>query len=192
MTIHTSKNETRQKVKRKSKIAGLLWILPVILITALLVIAALDTAGLRTAALQMIQGNSAVTPDPSSELEAERKKLEDERNRLTLWDQQLAEKQESLVQREESIAAIEEETRRLNEEAMELKGKLSAQFDELMEVVVLYEKMDAERAARILELMGDRNMAVTILKNMKKEKASAVLEEMTPQSAAEFTKLMLY
>jgi len=167
----------------------LLWLIP---LAALLIIALMfvfDVGGVFTFTKNSLLGPESTGIVPT-EAEIEQMRIQSEWNRLNQAEKELERLEEELKQKEEELKAIEEETHRLNEEAKALHGQLASEVEDLMNLVTLYEKMEADKAARILELLEDQETAVLILKNMKTEKAAAIIEAMQSEKAAGISRSM--
>ena len=63
--------------------------------------------------------------------------------------------------------------------------------DKITKQATMYGKMDPEKAAAVLETMtGDLDLVSSILDSMSESKSSAILAEMTPETAAQITTKM--
>ncbi|MDD7349045.1 MAG: hypothetical protein PUG66_04250 [Clostridiales bacterium] len=63
--------------------------------------------------------------------------------------------------------------------------------DKITKQATMYGKMDPEKAAAVLETMtGDLDLVASILDSMSESKSSAILAEMTPETAAQITTKM--
>ncbi|HYF83054.1 MAG TPA: hypothetical protein VEB00_08510 [Clostridia bacterium] len=83
---------------------------------------------------------------------------------------------------------IESKERELAEKELQINDtleKLSEKLTSIQEQVQYLEKVDNTKAMNIIMSMDDKVTAVQILRNMKKEKASAILALMDPLQAAQ-------
>ncbi len=83
---------------------------------------------------------------------------------------------------------IESKEKELAEKELQINNtleKLSEKLTSIQEQVLYLEKVDNTRAMNIIMSMDDKATAVQILRNMKKEKASAILALMDPLQAAQ-------
>ena len=83
---------------------------------------------------------------------------------------------------------IESKERELAEKELQINDtlqKLSDKLTSIQEQVQYLEKVDNAKAMQIIMSMDDKATAVQILRNMKKEKASAILALMDPLQAAQ-------
>ena len=70
-------------------------------------------------------------------------------------------------------------------EINKLHEQLSDKLRSIQEQVQYLEKVDNQKAMQIILNMNDKASAVQILRNMKKEKAAAILAQMDPLQAAQ-------
>jgi flagellar motility protein MotE (MotC chaperone) len=83
---------------------------------------------------------------------------------------------------------IESKEKELADKELQLNDtlqKLSDKLISIQEQVQYLEKVDNAKAMQIIMSMDDKATAVQILRNMKKEKASAILALMDPLQAAQ-------
>lgn len=180
------KDTSTPKKKTTSFISLLIFLIAIVVVLAL--VFAFDIGGLRTAASGLIKGPEK--PQPVLD-DAEQNKIQREWDKLNAKEAELSKKESELKSKETDLKALEEETTKLNDEAKSLQAKLTAEAEDLSAITKLYEKMEPENAASILELLEDRQMAVAILKNMNADQAAQIVEQMQPEKAAEMTKMML-
>jgi flagellar motility protein MotE (MotC chaperone) len=171
---------------RKKRSFSLFWLMPLVALVIIALMFAFDVGGIFTAATDFLLG-----PEPSdllpTEAEIEQRRIQTEWDKLRQAEKELERLEAQLKQKEEELKAMEEETLRLNEEAKALHAQLNSEVEDLMDLVTLYGKMEAKKAARILELLEDQETAVLILKNMKTDKAAAIIEAMQPEKAADIS-----
>ncbi len=101
----------------------------------------------------------------------ELKKLNDEKKELDKRAKEIESKEKELAEKELQI----------NDTLQKLSEKLTS----IQEQVLYLEKVDNTKAMNIIMSMDDKTTAVQILRNMKKEKASAILALMDPLQAAQ-------
>jgi flagellar motility protein MotE (MotC chaperone) len=83
---------------------------------------------------------------------------------------------------------LESKEKELSDKELQINDtltKLSTQLTSVEEQVKYLEKLDNTKAMQIIMSMDDKATAVQILRNMKKEKASAILALMDPLQAAQ-------
>ncbi len=109
--------------------------------------------------------------------------LEKVKNAVLL--KEIEDKKKELDKREKDIEgkerALAEKEQELNETLQQLSGKLTS----VQEQVQYLEKVDNTRAMQIIMSMDSKESAVQLLRNMKKDKASAILALMDPLQAAQ-------
>ena len=111
-------------------------------------------------------------------LEAEKTKLSALRTDLENYKAQLDNREKELEEREVLLLDKEQEVDRLNE-------KLSGQYEDLRELIKIYEYMNGEEAADILSQMEDVDKVVLVIKNLKKETSAEILGLMDAEKAAD-------
>ncbi|KUO76102.1 MAG: hypothetical protein APF77_02105 [Clostridia bacterium BRH_c25] len=99
--------------------------------------------------------------------------------------EEINEKKKELEIREKKIESIEKELAEKELQINETLQKLSGKLTSVQEQVQYLEKVDSAKAMQIILSMDDKASAVQILRNMKKEKASAILALMDPLQAAQ-------
>lgn len=117
-------------------------------------------------------------------IEAEKTKLSALRTDLENYRAELDNRAKELDEREMLLEEKEQEIDRLNE-------SLSEQFQDLMEIVKIYENMNSDEAAAILSQMEDTEKVILIFKNLKKEKSAEILGLMNPEDAARIVDRLL-
>ncbi|MDD2573203.1 MAG: hypothetical protein WCS98_00130 [Bacillota bacterium] len=109
-------------------------------------------------------------------LDEQRTNLDELANSLASWELQLKAKEEEL---EEQKTAVED-----------LQKRLDIRVENIEELVVYYEKMDASDAVKILDNISDNALVMNILRNMKEQKCSEILAAMDPRKAARLMETM--
>jgi flagellar basal body-associated protein FliL len=109
--------------------------------------------------------------------------LEKSKNAIEL--QEINDKKKELEEREASIASKEKELADKELQINDTLLKLSGQLTSVQEQVAYLEKLDNAKVMQIIMSMDKKESAVQILRNMKKEKASAILGLMDPLQAAQ-------
>ncbi len=84
---------------------------------------------------------------------------------------------------EEELAAAEEENQSLEDEIDALQEALAFQEDRMEKMIDIYGHMDPERAAAILENLGDR-VLVPLMMGLDAEQAAGILSNLPPDRAA--------
>ncbi|MBE3101385.1 MAG: hypothetical protein IMZ47_03845 [Firmicutes bacterium] len=183
--------ENKENVMKKSSKSFIFWLLLLVPIIAISMVLILDIGGFRTTAVDLVKGRKQVEQLQIDAVK-EQEKIQREWDKLKLREVELQNMESDLLLKKDDMAIVEEETLKLNTEAEALQAKLTAEVEDLMDVVALYEKMETENAARILELLEEQAMTVLILKNMKTDSAAAIIEQMQPDKAAAIVHAMLY
>jgi len=114
-----------------------------------------------------------------------KEEIELERSKLSVSAKELDEREKELDQRERAIESKENE---LSDKELQLNDrlqKLSSKLTSIEEQVQYLEKVDNAKAVQILMSMDSKESVVQILRNMKKDKASAILALMDPLQAAQ-------
>ena len=99
------------------------------------------------------------------------------RTDLENYKAQLDSRAKDLDEKESLLQVKEQELERLTQ-------VLTAQFEDLMEIVKICENMNGEEAAAILSQMEDTEKVILIFKNLEKEKSAEILGLMNPEDAA--------
>lgn len=114
-----------------------------------------------------------------------KEEIEQEKRVLAIKEKELEEQEKELDIREKEIESKEKE---LSEKELKINDTLQQLSDKLLSIkeqVQYLEKVDNAKAMQIIMSMDDKTTAVQILRNMKKEKASAILALMDPLQAAQ-------
>lgn len=117
-----------------------------------------------------LQGQNAELEAQRAELEAEQKRLEKLEKTLTAKESQLA-SQETQLQESTALATASDEN--------------------MAQLILIYEKMDASQAAKIMEEVYDVEDVAILLSRMKQDKASGILAAMSAAKAARVTELLI-
>jgi flagellar motility protein MotE (MotC chaperone) len=112
------------------------------------------------------------------EIDREKSNLEIKRKELNDLEKELTKKEKELENKEKELADKELQ---INDTLLKLSDKLTS----IQEQVEYLEKVDNTKAMNIIMSMDSKATAVQILRNMKKEKASAILAQMDPLQAAQ-------
>ncbi|MGE8079156.1 MotE family protein [Peribacillus loiseleuriae] len=99
-------------------------------------------------------------------------------------------KLESLIDsRDKKLERIELEKQQLEMEIEELREAQEINNRAFQDIVKTYETISPKKSAPIISKMGDEE-ALKILSSIKTDKLAAILEQLTPDDAARFTKLL--
>lgn len=112
------------------------------------------------------------------EIDREKSNLEIKKKELNDLEKELTKKEKELENKEKELADKELQ---INDTLLKLSEKLTS----IQEQVEYLEKVDNTKAMNIIMSMDSKATAVQILRNMKKEKASAILAQMDPLQAAQ-------
>lgn len=110
------------------------------------------------------------------QLQEERKQLEELSKNLEAWELQLKAKESELLEQQKAI--------------QEMQKKLESRLESIQELAKYYERMEPEDAVKIIDNMADTQLVITVLKNMKQERASQILSLMEPGKAARIMEMM--
>lgn len=114
-----------------------------------------------------------------------KEEIDREKSNLVIKQKELNEQKKELDKRAKEIENKEKELADKELEINETLLKLSDKLTSIQEQVQYLEKVDNTKAMNIIMSMDDKATAVQILRNMKKEKASAILGLMDPLQAAQ-------
>ncbi|HWQ29576.1 MAG TPA: hypothetical protein VN549_01195, partial [Negativicutes bacterium] len=117
------------------------------------------------------------------QLAMEEVQMEKSKNAIAL--QEINDKKKELEVREMNIASKEKELADKELQINDTLLKLSGQLTGIQEQVAYLEKLDNTKAMQIIMSMDKKESAVQILRNMKRDKASAILGLMDPLQAAQ-------
>jgi len=112
------------------------------------------------------------------EIDQENRNIAIKTKALNDKEKELDKKSKELESREKALA---EKELQVNDTLQKLSDKLTS----IQEQVAYLEKVDNAKAMNIIMSMDDKATAVQILRNMKKDKASAILALMDPLQAAQ-------
>jgi len=115
----------------------------------------------------------------------EREAIEREKANNAIKQKELNELEKELLSREKEIEVREKALTDKEMEISKLQEQLSEKLRSIQEQVQYLEKVDNQKAMQIIMNMNDKATAVQILRNMKKEKAAAILGLMDPLQAAQ-------
>lgn len=101
----------------------------------------------------------------------------------------LKEQVKKLEEEKEALTKEKEEVKKANEKEVAEDAEVGAPHRELKDLVRMYERMSAQKAADIVVKLNDAE-ALNILTNMKPDTASSILEKMEPEQAAKYTSMM--
>lgn len=118
-------------------------------------------------------------------LAEERAALETQRQALDSRDQELSRRESAIAQKEHEAAQALNEIAARRREADALAAKAEGKLNDIAALCALYESMEPESAASIMENMDDVSTLVTILSNMDNQRAAAILEVMESAKAAD-------
>ena|GEM_PF-3840845 len=138
----------------------------------------------------LLEGKSPYDPqiarleELSLSLSQESLALEQGKAELESARKQLEKKEKTLTSKEETLVS--------QQTALEENTALAATTEEnVAKLVAMYEKMDAARAAKIIEEMYDVDDVSYLLSRMKQDKASGILAAMDTVRAARVTELLM-
>ena len=188
------KIKTEKGAKTHSKLQNIFLIFIIIVLTASIVFGSIllfNIGGIKPLLLKKISkmpliGNiikPAVENKTPEEIEME--KLQAQKNDIAIQMKQLEENQRALDEREMAISQKEE---MLEQKEQEINSKLELLNDNLnsiREQVEYFENMNPANAVKIISNMESKGTVVQILRNMSKEKSSAILTLMDPLQAAQ-------
>ncbi|NLN42426.1 MAG: hypothetical protein GX160_10750 [Clostridiales bacterium] len=174
---------------KKGKIGLIIFIIAIFVLIFAALAFVFDIGGMKKVAYSIIgkdlgrqtmTGMTAIEIELKKEeeyIEAEKTKLSALRTDLENYKTELDNRAKELDEREMLLKEKEQDIERLKE-------TLSGQFQDLMEIVKIYENMNGDEAAAILSQMEDTEKVILILKNLKKEKSAEILGLMNPEDAA--------
>ncbi|HYE84021.1 MAG TPA: hypothetical protein VEG39_17870 [Clostridia bacterium] len=181
--------------KKKERKGNTLLLIVIILILAVIVtfgaIFMFNFAGLKSETAKWLTGipvvgklvKPVVENKTQEQLAWEEIELERSKNAVELKG--INEKKKELDVREKEIEKIEKDLAAKELQINDTLQKLSEKLTSVQEQVLYLEKVDNAKAMEIILSMDDKASAVQILRNMKKEKAAAILALMDPLQAAQ-------
>lgn len=114
-----------------------------------------------------------------------KEEIEQEKRLLTVKEKELNEQEKELDTRQKEIESKEKELAEKELQINDTMQKLSDKIVSIQEQVMYLEKVDNAKAMQIIMSMDDKASAVQVLRNMKTEKAAAILALMDPLQAAQ-------
>jgi flagellar motility protein MotE (MotC chaperone) len=111
--------------------------------------------------------------------------IDQQKRVLTVKENDLNEIKKELDKRTKEIESKEKELSDKELQVNDMLLKLSDKLTSIQEQVQYLEKVDNAKAMQIIMNMDDKASAVQILRNMKRDKASAILALMDPLQAAQ-------
>lgn len=184
-------NKSSKEKKGKSSLFLILIILLLTIVIALGAIFLFDFGGLRKEVAKSITGvpiiGNLVRPiaEEKSLEEIENDRIAAEKKDMEIKEKQLNEREAELNKKEKQLSKKESD---LNERELQidtLNEQLSSNFLDVKEQIKYLEKIDNAIAVQILLNMEKKETVVQILRNMKTDKASAILAGMDPLQAAQ-------
>ncbi len=185
----------KEKVKGKERKSNtFLLILIILILTSIIAIGAIfmfNFAGLKAETSMWISNLPVVgkllrpVVESKNPEQIAKEEIELEKSKLAITAKELDDRAKELDKREK---AVESKERELSDKELQINDKLqklSSKLTSIEEQVKYLEKIDNAKAAQILLSMDDKDSVVQILRNMKKEKTSAVLALMDPLQAAQ-------
>lgn len=103
-------------------------------------------------------------------------------------DLEIQQLQAQIKKLETAIQGKDSDTQALKEQIAALEDKLATQTINLKEMTEIYSKMDANKAATVLQGL-DNDLIVQILKGLKKEIAAQIFSFFEPERAARITNI---
>ncbi|MHB1392432.1 MAG: MotE family protein [Clostridia bacterium] len=114
-----------------------------------------------------------------------KEEIEIEKANNAIKHKELIEQKKELDKKAKEIESKEKELAEKELQINDTLQKLREKLTSIQEQVQYLEKVDNSKAMNIIMSMDDKTTAVQILRNMKKEKASAILALMDPLQAAQ-------
>lgn len=173
--------------KGKGKIILFIIILFLLIFGTLAIV--FDVGGMKGLALSLVgrdhsKQTIAVKSDLEIELEKEKEFINAEKTKLSALRTDLENYKAQLNTREEELDEREDELLEKEKEVEGLNNRLTTEFEDLNDLIKIYEKMDGEEAAAILSQIENTDQVILIIKNLKKEKSAEILGLMDSKKAA--------
>jgi len=190
----TKKADSKRGKTKEKKANTLLLLIIVIFLSAIVAFGAIfmfDFAGLRAETSMWISNLPVVGKlmqpvlQKKNPEQIEREAIEREKANIAIQQKELNNLEKELLSREKEIEKKEKELADKEMEISKLHEQLSEKLRSIQEQVQYLEKVDNQKAMHIIMNMNDKASAVQILRNMKKEKAAAILGLMDPLQAAQ-------
>lgn len=188
-------NEDSTSIKKKSSVLHtLVLILIIIFLTSILVLGSIivfNVAGLKTDVAKLFVNvplvGTIVKPiaENKTPLDMEKEQIELAKKDLSVQLQKLNEKEKELETKNKALEGKELELKVKEENMNNTIALLDSKLRSITEQVEYIEKMDTSKAAQILLNMTERSSVIQILRNMKKDKAVAIISFMDPLQAAQ-------
>jgi len=118
-------------------------------------------------------------------LAEERAALDAQRQALDSRERELGQRESAIAHREYEAARALEEIAARRREADALAAKAEGKLNDIAALCALYESMEPESAASIMEKMDDVKTLAAILSSMENKRAAAILEVMESAKAAD-------
>ena len=150
---------------------------------SLILVYYLDIGNFRTTANAFIENIYKDNFEETGE-DKELQSLKWQLDKLKSKEEQILQLEDAIKKREIDLLDKEEELDGLIEENEILKKNLTSQLENLNEVVKLYETMEPQNAARLLE-EAEIDFAAYIVKNMNRDTAAEVLSLISTKKAAD-------
>jgi len=184
-----------KSIKKKSNVLHtLLLILIIIFLTSILALGGIfifNIAGLKTDVAKLFVNvpivGTIVKPiaENKSPMDLEKEQIELEKKDLSVQLQKLNEKEKELEVKNKALEDKELELKAKEENMNNTIAQLDSKLRSITEQVEYIEKMDTSKAAQILLNMTERSSVIQILRNMKKDRAVAIISFMDPLQAAQ-------
>lgn len=114
-----------------------------------------------------------------------KEEIEQDKRILAVREKEINDRKKELDNREKEIESKEKKLAEKELQINDTLKKLSDKLVSIQEQVQYLEKVDNAKAMQIIMSMDDKASAVQVLRNMKKEKAAAILALMDPLQAAQ-------
>ncbi|USK35703.1 hypothetical protein LIT25_10610 [Bacillus sp. F19] len=167
------------------------FIFTVTFITVILTVARVDVAGKMKGVILHLQG----TAEHTSVHEEKNSKNADashtaELEKANKFQKNTIEKQQQEISAAENDADLKvREIQQLSQEVKSLKEQLLGTENKEKDIAKLYEKMSSKKAAEIIPFLSDEE-ALLILTSIKDDQLIAVMEKMSVEDAAKYTKML--
>ena len=188
------KIKTEKGAKTHSKLQNIFLIFIIIVLTASIVFGSIllfNIGGIKPLLLRKVSKipliGKVIKPveDNKTPEEIEIEKLQAQKNDIAIQIKQLEENQKALDEREMAIRQKEEMLEQKEQEINDKLELLNDNLNSIREQVEYFEKMSPANAVKIISNMESKGTVVRILRNMSKEKSSAILALMDPLQAAQ-------
>lgn len=126
-----------------------------------------------------------VAEEVSLRLAGEQAALADERSALDAREAELANREAAIARREAEAGETLSELAARQEAVDAREAQAERKIADVSELCALYEAMDPQSAADIMERMEDADLLLQIITQMQKKNAAAILEVMEKEKAAD-------